>query len=74
MHDGSDDGGILASLLRSGRAAVVLGVLFATAGVIYLVLNHGTSGADLGGPALLLILAVAMTFGFWILLKNSDDL
>ena len=29
---------------------------------------------DLGGPAMLLILSVAMTFGFWILLKNSDEL
>ena len=33
MHDESDDGGILASLLRSGRAAWVLGVLFASAGI-----------------------------------------
>lgn len=74
MHDESDDGGILARLLRSGRAAWVLAVLFATAGIVYLVLNRGTSGADLGGPAMLLALAVAMLFGFWILLKNSDDL
>ena len=74
MHDESDDGGILANLLRSGRAAWVLGVLFAGAGIIYLVLNRGTNGADLGGPAMLLALAAAMVFGFWILLKNSDDL
>jgi len=74
MDDDSDDGGILASLLRSGRAAWVIGVIFAGAGILYLVLNRGTSGADLGGPAMLLGLAVAMVFGFWILLKNSDDL
>ena len=74
MHDESDDGGLLANLLRSGRAAWVLGILFAGAGLTYLVLNHGTNGADLGGPAMLLALAVAMVFGFWILLKNSDDL
>ena len=48
--------------------------IFASAGIVYLVLNRGTNGADLGGPAMLLALAVAMVFGFWILLKNSDDL
>jgi hypothetical protein len=74
MHDESDDGGLLASLLRTGRAAWLLGVIFAGAGIIYLVLNRGTNGADLGGPAMLLALSAAMVFGFWILLKNSDDL
>lgn len=74
MHDESDDGGILATLLRNGRAAWLLGIIFASAGLIYLVLNRGTNGADLGGPAMLLALSVAMVFGFWILLKNSDDL
>ena len=74
MHDDETDDGLLANLLRSGRAAWIIGLLFAVPGVLYLVLNRGTNGADLGGPAMLMVLGVAMTFGFWILLKNSDDL
>jgi len=74
VHEDSDDSGLLASLLRSGRAAIVIGVIFAAAGLVYLVLNRGTTGADLGGPAMLMALGVAMSFGFWVLLKNSDDL
>ena len=39
-------------------------------GLVYSFLNHGTTGADLGGAGHAAALAVAMVFGFWVLLQE----
>ena len=61
-------------MLSKGYAAWAIGAIFLVVGILYLVLNSGTSGFDAAGAAMLMILGIAMTFAFTIVLRGSRDL
>jgi hypothetical protein len=61
-------------MLQSGRAALVIGAMFAIAGIIYWFLNYTTEGWDPAGSVMLVLAGVAMTFGFLVLLRGSREL
>jgi hypothetical protein len=61
-------------MLTKGYAAWVIGAIFAVVGIIYLLLNNGTSGFDPAGATMLVILGIAMTFTFLIVLRGSREL
>lgn len=57
------------------RLALVLGVIFAAVGVIYWFVQHfDAATTDYEGAVLLVILGVAMAFGFSVLLRGSREL
>ena len=61
-------------MLTKGYAALVIGALFAVVGIVYLVLNNGTGGFDPAGATMLIVLGIAMTFTFLIVLRGSREL
>ena len=57
------------------RFAVVLGAIFAAVGIIYWVVQHlDVTSTDYEGAVLLVVLGVAMAFGFTVQLRGSRDL
>lgn len=57
------------------RLALVLGAAFIVVGTTYWVLQYAAgTGHDLSGVTFLIVLGVAMAFGFTILLRGSRDL
>jgi hypothetical protein len=58
------------------RLALVLGVLFLAVGVLYWGLPYflQPSKSDYQGAVLLIVLGIAMAFGFSVLLRGSRDL
>ncbi len=57
------------------RWAILIGILFATVGVVYGVVQYGFPDLwDYAGVSLLVVLGAAMTFTFAILLRGSRDL
>ena len=59
----------------SWRRAIILGVTFVTVGLIYLVSQYGhPENWDFAGVTLLMVLGVAMTFTFAVLLRGSREL
>lgn len=59
----------------NARLAIVLGVVFAAVGILYFAVQHlEVTSTDLEGAVLLIILGVAMAFGFTVLLRGSRDL
>ncbi|KRT64365.1 MAG: hypothetical protein XU10_C0003G0123 [Chloroflexi bacterium CSP1-4] len=61
-------------MLTKGYAAWFLGAIFGVVGIVYLLLNTGTSGFDPAGATMLIILGIAMTFAFLIILRGSREL
>jgi small neutral amino acid transporter SnatA (MarC family) len=59
----------------NSRFAIVLGATFAIVGAIYIAVQHlEITSTDLEGGVLLLILGIAMAFGFTVLVRGSRDL
>jgi uncharacterized BrkB/YihY/UPF0761 family membrane protein len=57
------------------RFAVILGVIFVAVGTIYWWVQHyDLATIDYTGAVLLVILGVAMAFGFSVLLRGSREL
>jgi hypothetical protein len=57
------------------RRAIILGVVFVGVGLIYLLVQYShPENWDFSGVTLLIVLGVAMTFTFSILLRGSRDL
>ena len=57
------------------RFAVIMGVVFAAVGIIYWVVQHADlTATDYEGATLLVVLGIAMAFGFTVLLRGSRDL
>jgi hypothetical protein len=56
------------------RTAVVIGLIFVAVGLIYFWLQGNGVYVDRVGATLLVILGVAMAFGFTILFKGSRGL
>ncbi len=58
----------------SWRTALVLGAIFATVGIIYLLVQGGGPYADRSGATMLVLLGIAMAFAFSVLLRGSREL
>jgi hypothetical protein len=58
----------------SWRAALVLGAFFVIVGVVYLVVQGSGIWADRSGATMLIVLGIAMAFGFAVLLRGSREL
>jgi hypothetical protein len=56
------------------RAALVLGAIFVTVGIIYLIVQGSGPFADRSGAAMLIVLGIAMAFAFSVLLRGSREL
>jgi hypothetical protein len=57
------------------RRAIILGILFVSVGLIYLVSQYGHPETwDFAGVTMLIFLGVAMTFTFSVLLRGSRGL
>ncbi len=56
------------------RGAIVLGLIFASVGVIYLIVQGNGLTMDRGNAALLIILGIAMAFVFSVLVRGSREL
>lgn len=57
------------------RLALILGVIFVAVGIVYwFVQRYEPSTTDLEGAVLLVILGIAMAFGFTVLLRGSREL
>lgn len=56
------------------RNALILGLIFIVIGVGYFLVNANTSGLDMAGPTMLVVLGIAMAFVFAILLRGSREL
>ena len=57
------------------RRALLIGILFVTVGVVYGVVQYGyPENWDFAGVTMLIVLGVAMTFTFSVLLRGSRDL
>ena len=57
------------------RFALVLGFIFVVVGIVYwFVQQRGVNTIDLTGALLLVVLGIAMGFGFSVLLRGSRDL
>jgi hypothetical protein len=57
------------------RLAIAFGAIFICVGTLYFVTQKwGVDTRDLEGVTLLLVLGIAMAFGFVILLRGSRDL
>jgi hypothetical protein len=59
----------------SARFAVVLGIVFVAVGIIYWFVQHfDLTTLDYQGATLLIVLGIAMGFGFTVLLRGSREL
>jgi predicted phage tail protein len=59
----------------SARFAIVLGVVFVAVGSIYWFVQHyDLATIDYAGATMLVVLGVAMAFGFTVLLRGSREL
>jgi hypothetical protein len=60
----------------SWRYAIVLGGMFVGVGLLYWFLwyNFDAAGTDYLGATLLILLGIAMAFGFAVLLRGSREL
>ena len=58
------------------RNALILGVIFIVVGVIYFLVQGPDTGttSDRAGATMLVILGLAMAFGFAVLLRGSREL
>ena len=56
------------------RNALILGVIFVTIGTIYYLVQGDGKTVDRTGVTLLLMLGVAMSFGFAVLLRAAREL
>jgi hypothetical protein len=56
------------------RNALIMGVIFVTIGTIYYVVQGTGNTIDRTGVTLLLMLGVAMSFGFAVLLRAAREL
>jgi hypothetical protein len=57
------------------RFAVILGVIFVAVGTIYWWVQHyDLATIDYAGATMLVVLGVAMAFGFSVLLRGSREL
>ncbi len=57
------------------RRSIILGVMFVSVGLLYLVTQYGhPENWDFTGVTLLMVLGVAMTFIFAVLLRGSREL
>ncbi|MFI5255047.1 MAG: hypothetical protein ACHQ15_06290 [Candidatus Limnocylindrales bacterium] len=54
--------------------AIAIGALFLVVGVIYGASGWGTPGKDAAGATMLIVLGIAMTFAFGIILRGTRDL
>ena len=55
-------------------AAFGIGAIFLAVGVLYGALGWNTPGRDAAGAAMLIVLGIAMTFAFAIILRGTRDL
>jgi uncharacterized membrane protein len=55
-------------------AAIGLGAIFLIVGLIYGVVSWNTPGKDAAGAAMLIVLGIAMTFAFTIIVRGTRDL
>ena len=58
----------------SWRNALILGLIFIVVGVAYFLLNRFSTGLDMAGATMLVVLGFAMAFVFIILLRGSREL
>jgi hypothetical protein len=56
------------------RHTLVLGAFFVVVGLIYLVTQGSGATIDLAGVVMLVLMGVAMVFGFGVLVRGSRDL
>ena len=56
------------------RAALVLGAFFVTVGIVYLLVQGSGIWADRSGATMLIVLGIAMAFGFTVLIRGSREL
>ncbi len=56
------------------RGAMILGISFVAAGVIYLLVQGSGETLDRAGATMLIVLGAAMAFTFTILLRGSRGL
>ena len=61
-------------MLSKGYAAFLIGALFIVVGLIYFTLSQGTSGFDPAGATMLVVLGIAMTFAFTLVLRGTRNL
>jgi hypothetical protein len=54
--------------------AIAIGALFTVAGIIYAASGWATPGKDAAGATMLIVLGIAMTFAFGIILRGTRDL
>ena len=55
-------------------AAIGLGAIFLAVGLVYGLLGWSTPGKDAAGAAMLIVLGIAMTFAFGIIVRGTRDL
>jgi hypothetical protein len=55
-------------------AALGIGAIFIVIGLVYGTLGWNTSGRDAAGAEMLIVLGIAMTFAFAIILRGTRDL
>lgn len=56
------------------RRTLLIGAFFVFTGLLYLVTQGDGATIDRAGVVMLLVMSVAMTFGFAVLVKGSRDL
>lgn len=56
------------------RNALLLGLIFVVIGAIYILVQGHDRTIDLTGAVLLLMLGVAMSLGFGVMLRGSEEL
>jgi len=58
------------------RNALILGIIFVVVGVIYFLVQGPDTGttSDRAGATMLVVLGLAMAFGFAVLLRGSREL
>jgi len=54
--------------------AIGIGAIFLIVGLIYGFVGWNTAGKDAAGAAMLIVLGIAMTFAFGIILRGTRDL
>lgn len=59
----------------NARFAIVLGLIFVAVGIVYWFVQHyDLTTLDYEGATLLIVLGIAMAFGFTVLLRGSREL
>ena len=56
------------------RVALILGGIFVTVGIVYLIVQGNGIFMDRSGATMLVVLGLAMGFGFAVLLRGSREL